>query len=339
MTRSADSLTRDAAGQRTDPPLRVALVGCGWHARTTIIPALQQAGALIRATCARHLERAQEVASGLAGVTAHAGVDALLAARRDDIDACVLVLPPDGYEDAVKACLEAGVAVYCEKPAALDTATLRRLEAQAQQAAVPVMVGYMKRFAPAYTRALELVRADAFGRPIAVQARWSVGPGYRDVNYLLRENTTHILDILRYLVGEVDHVSAVASRADPDTVAVAAVLRFANGAVGTLEASSAGAWDHDNETLTVSGEGTAVIVDNVEAVSHRAPGEPERRWVPNHSLPVQRNSSLWVTGFTGAILHFARVVRGEEPCRSDISSAVRTMELAERIGAAATAPA
>lgn len=313
------------------------MIGCGWHASTTVVPAVLAAGAEVRAVCSRHVDTAQAAARRVGAPAWFGGVDELLARCAGDVDACVAVLPADGYESVVNACLDAGLPVYCEKPAALDSATLLRMETRAAAAGIPVMVGYMKRFAPAYQRARELMAEESFGRPLAIQVRWAVGAGRHDLDYLVRENVTHVLDITRHLVGEVEHVDAAAFRAHGGVAGVAAMFRAASGAVGTLEASSAGSWDHVNETVTVTGEGCTIIVDNVEQCTVRVRGEPERRWLPNHTLPVQRNSSAAITGFLGAILHFARVVAGEEACRSDIGSARRTMEFAEAIAAAARA--
>jgi hypothetical protein len=95
--------------------------------------------------------------------------------------------------------------------------------------------------------------------------------------------------------------------------------------------SNNSAWDHDNEWISVTGRGHVVLVDNVQICNYRVPGEPEKRWEPNYTVPVRRTSSLSVTGFTGAFDHFAKVVRDRIPCRSDLKSALKTMELSERV--------
>jgi hypothetical protein len=77
-----------------------------------------------------------------------------------------------------------------------------------------------------------------------------------------------------------------------------------------------------------------VIVDNVDTCVYRVPGEGERRWVPNYTVPNPSTSSLTVTGFVGALKHFVDVARQRTPCRSDLASALRTTELAERVLAA-----
>jgi predicted dehydrogenase len=314
--------------------LSVAVVGCGWHATRTTYPALLEAGFALRACCARHADRAEATAGRFGVPAAYGDVDRMLDERAAEIDAVVLVLPPESYEAPVLSCLAAGVPVFCEKPAALDVATLRRLEAAASTARLPVMVGYPRRFAGPYVRAGELLRDERFGRPIAYQAHWSMGRGYfPSLDYFMRENAVHQLDLARFLLGEVSELTALAT-GQGDCHAVAVAAAFGSGAVATLGLDDAGTWEHDNEWVSITGEGATVVVDNLESCSFRARGEPELRWAPNFSTPVPRNNSLRLTGFVGAFEHLADVVRDGVPCRSDIASALRTTELAERVLAA-----
>jgi predicted dehydrogenase len=221
--------------------------------------------------------------------------------------------------------------VYCEKPAALDAATLARLENHRAKAGVTVMVGYMKRFAPAYERARALLQAPGFGGPTAYCAYWGMGPGFPTLDYLMKENATHHLDLARYLMGEVSELTAWAYAPGEQSFSTSILLKFESGAVGTLQVNNNSAWDHDNEWISITGRGSVVLVDNVETCLYRVPEEAERRWTPNYTVPIPRTSSLAVTGFTGALTHFVDVVRGGAPCRSDLRSALRTMELAERV--------
>jgi predicted dehydrogenase len=199
------------------------------------------------------------------------------------------------------------------------------------------MVGYPRRFAAAYDKARQLLQDPAFGRPLAYQAHWSMGRGFfPSLDYFVRENAVHQLDLARYLLGEVAEVKAEAAE-HGDCQAVAMSVRFSSGAVGTLGLDDAGSWDHDNEWVSITGQGATIVVDNLEACSFRASGAPELRWAPNFSTPVPRNNSLRFTGFVGAFEHFAAVVREGELCQSDISSARRTTQLAERVLAATRA--
>jgi predicted dehydrogenase len=315
--------------------LRVAVVGAGLHARTTVYPAMIAAGFDLHAVVTRHFATAQETADRCGARWGFDSVESMLAQCRAELEAIVLVLPADGYEETLMKCLPAGLPIYCEKPAALDAATLHRIEAARKSFGTTIMVGYMKRFAPAYARARALLEDPAFGGATAYNAYWGMGPAFPTLDYLMRENATHHLDLVRYFMGEVSELMAWAYEPAERSIAAAILMKFESGAVGTLQVNTNSAWDHDNEWISVTGRGPVVLVDNVECCMYRVPGEPERRWVPNYTVPIARNSSLAVTGFTGAFEHFKEVVREGAPCRSDLVSALRTMELAERVLAAA----
>jgi len=314
--------------------LRVAVVGAGSHARTTIYPALLAAGYQIQAVVTQTL-RTAEAAARHFGARAYDDLDRMLAEVAGDVEAIVLVLPPDGYEAPLTKCIAAGFPVYCEKPVALHAASLRRLESVRAQAGVTVMAGYMKRFAPAYQRARDLVVETAFGGATAYNAYWGMGPGFHNFDVLLRENATHHLDLARFMLGEVKDVAAIAFEPEQASLAMAVLLHFESGAVGTLQINNNSAWDHDNEWISVTGRGPVVLVDNVDTCIYRLPGQGEQRWRPNYTLPALSTSSLMVAGFVGAFNHFAEVVRAGAPCQSDLYSALRTMELAEQVLAAA----
>ncbi len=118
---------------------------------------------------------------------------------------------------------------------------------------------------------------------------------------------------------------------------VALAARFVSGAVGTLEINDAQSWDHPSESVTLTGTGAAIAVENVDHCMYRAAGNPELRWRPNYTVPAGRFTSAAVAGFLGALEHFEAVARGETACESDIGSARRTMELAEQVQSKAEA--
>lgn len=122
--------------------------GVGVHAANAILPNLPVAGLTLAATCARHLDYAQAAAARFGAERAFDDVERML--EETDLDGVVVVVPPDEFFEVVQACIRRRVPVFAEKPAANDAAEAKSLADEAAQAAVPVMVGYMKRFAGSY---------------------------------------------------------------------------------------------------------------------------------------------------------------------------------------------
>lgn len=225
----------------------IALVGAGVIARTHIDRLAHSASvALVAVADPAPAARAVAEAAGVPWLADHR--DMLAAVR----PAGAIVATPNALHVPVALdCLARGVPVLVEKPVADTVEDARRLvEAQAASG-VPVLVGHHRRHNPIAQRARAIVQSGRLGRLVAVHAQatflkpddyfdvaWRRAPGGGPVLI----NLIHDIDLLRFLVGEVEQVlsatsSAVRGFAVEDTAA--AVLRFAGGALGTVLASDA----------------------------------------------------------------------------------------------------
>jgi predicted dehydrogenase len=140
--------------------IRVGVVGCGLIAQVMHLPHLRELGDRFAVTALCDLS-AEALAFAGAQFPDAARVTAweeIVAA--DDVDA-VLVLTPGSHAPIAIAAAEAGRHVFAEKPMCLSIAEGEAMLAAADRAGVTLMVGYMKRFDPAY-EALA-ARLDATG--------------------------------------------------------------------------------------------------------------------------------------------------------------------------------
>ena len=161
------------------------------------------------------------------------------------------------HERLVGMCIAAGKPFFCEKPLSTSLDGAARMAATADASALTHQCGLVLRRSPAYLWAHELIRQPAAGRVMAVVFRddqfipiqghygstWRGDVGKAGAGTLL-EHSIHDVDMLAFLVGPVENVSARAHfRADLPGIddTVAASVRFANGALGTLTT----VW-HDN---------------------------------------------------------------------------------------------
>jgi len=225
----------------------IALIGAGVIARTHIDRLARSPGARL-AGIADPAPAGRAVAEA-AGVPCFADHREMLSALRP---AGVIVASPNASHVPVALdCLAQGIAVLVEKPVADTVEDARRL-VQAQAASgVPVLVGHHRRHNPILQRARDIVRSGRLGRLLAVHAQatflkpdayfgvaWRRAPGGGPVLI----NLIHDIDTLRFLAGEVVQVISATSQhargfAVEDTAA--AVLRFADGALGTVLGSDA----------------------------------------------------------------------------------------------------
>jgi UDP-N-acetylglucosamine 3-dehydrogenase len=310
--------------------MRVGVVGVGRHASGNLYPNLAPAGLDLVAACARHRERAQAAATRWGAPHAFDSVSEMLGSV--ELDGVVVCVPPASYAEVVIACLEAGTPVFCEKPAAASSDEARQLASLAADRGVPVVVGYMKRFAPAYRKAREIVRSGEFGQPSLGAFTFAMGPWTNDDlrDYLI-DNPVHHLDIARYLLGEVSDLDGRLMELDGVRHAVCAVGRTGSGAVCSFNFCTTASWAQRNECVEVYGGGHAVSVENVDTCTHRPPERPRQVWQPNYTVPWGDTASSVMMGFVPALEHFRDVVLDGAENVSDMASAAATLALAERL--------
>jgi predicted dehydrogenase len=185
--------------------------------------------------------------------------------RRPDIDLVDVSTPGHSHAEIAIAAAKAGKAVFCEKPLANSVKDAERMLAAVRRAGVPHMICHNYRGVPAVLLAKQLIDEGQLGelrhfRGTYLQD-WLVDPAYPRVWRLDRRRAgsgslgdigSHVVDLARMLVGEVAEVAGTTEtfirqrplpddprrrgRVTVDDAAVAAV-RFANGAIGSIEAT------------------------------------------------------------------------------------------------------
>lgn len=145
--------------------------------------------------------------------------DRLIAATKPDT--VFVCLPPFAHGPAEMACIKYRVPFIVEKPIANDLALAKRIAAAAKRVGLMTGVAYMNRYRHSVARARELLQQDP---PALVYGGWIGGfPGKHPWLFdkklsggQMVEQTTHTVDLLRYLCGEVTEVFAY--KADPKFV-------------------------------------------------------------------------------------------------------------------------
>lgn len=311
--------------------MKVGVVGAGRHASNTVFPAIVESGLELAAVCARRPGQSEATARRWGARTHHSTVEEML--QGNDLDGIVVVVPAREYRPIVAQCLAAGLPVFCEKPAGRTAAELRELAVLAAAANREVVVGYMKRFAPAYRRARTIIRTERFGAPTLAHFTFAMGQinDYLvDPRHYLGDNPVHMIDLARFLLGEIEVVAAVGDVAPGFGLSMSLIARAESGAACSFAFCTTASFAHRSEFAEVYGRGDAVEVRNVDTCTLRPLDGPSQTWRPNYTLPTPANSGLMTMGFVPALLHFQDVVEGRSPNESGLESAARTMETVER---------
>lgn len=247
-------------------------------------------------------------------------------------DGVVLATPNMMHVEQGMQCIDSKVPVLIEKPLATSAAEALPLVEAAEASGVPVMVGHHRRFNPIIQAASEAIRAGLIGSVRTVHSTsWFYKPDYYfDSNPWRKEsgagpiavNLVHDIDLMRYLCGEISGIQAqksdaVRGYANEDTAA--ALISFANGAIGTITVSDAvtspWSWEltaNENPAYPPTKENCYMIGGSHGALSipdlkiWNYEGEPDW-WKPIRATALLRGNK---DPFFNQLLHFAEVIKG-----------------------------
>lgn len=142
--------------------------------------------------------------------------------ERDDIDIVDIAAPPRLHAQIAIAAAEAGKHVFCEKPLAMDAAEARAMLAAVQAAGVTHYLNHNYRRVPAVMLAKQLIDEGFVGRVFhwrsAYLQDWIVDPAFPLTWHLRKDQAgsgplhdlgSHVIDLARFLVGELSSVDAM----------------------------------------------------------------------------------------------------------------------------------
>ncbi len=229
--------------------LRVGCVGTGFIAGKHLHALAGLDDVEIVAVADAVPERARETADRF-GARAHG--DGLALLEGEDLDAVWLCVPPFAHGPLEAAAIDRGVPFFVEKPLATDMAVARTVADRVAASGLATGVGYHWRHLDVVRRAEELLA----GRPAQLVTGYWLDKTPPVAWWARREHsgsqvieqTTHIFDLARHLVGEVATVAG-AERPAPDgqgdvPAAASALLGFASGAVGSISSARVLGWRH-----------------------------------------------------------------------------------------------
>src|SRR5688500_7004362 len=146
-----------------DRDLRIAIVGAGMMGGDHVVRITQRiSGAYVAAIVEPDAARAEAAAAAAHGAVVRADVrDAL---EHDHLDAVLIATPGPFHEPVLLPCLEAGVAIFCEKPLTPDSESSLRIQDAEQRMDRPhIQVGFMRRFDAEHVALRELIASRDLG--------------------------------------------------------------------------------------------------------------------------------------------------------------------------------
>ena len=255
--------------------VKIAVIGTGRmgsvHARNIV---RQIPEAELVAVCDIRLEVAQAVADEL-------GIPRVVKDYHDllddqEIEAILISSSTDTHAFMMKDVAASGKHIFCEKPLALELDRIDEALAAVAKAGVKLQVGFNRRFDKSYQRVREIVASGEIGRPCILRIT-NRDPDFPSMDFLrvsggiFLDLAIHDFDMVRFQMGEVEEIYAMGGVlinpalnefGDIDTDVV--VLRFANGAVGTIDNSRKAVYGYDQRLEMFCSNGTAMANNEAE---------------------------------------------------------------------------
>jgi myo-inositol 2-dehydrogenase / D-chiro-inositol 1-dehydrogenase len=254
--------------------LRFGVIGAGRigkiHAQNlaTRIPGVE-----VAAIADVNLQAAQDLATQLHVPTAVDDYHAILS--EPTIDAIAICSFTDTHARLTIEAAEAGKHIFCEKPIDLQLEKIDAALEAVKKAGVKLQIGFNRRFDPNFRRVRTMVAEGKIGTPhiIRITSRDPEPPPLsyvRGSGGIFLDMTIHDFDMARYLSGsEVEEVytaagvmvdPAIGEAGDVDTAVM--TLRFASGAIGTIDNSRKAVYGYDQRVEVFGSEGMVQAHNN-----------------------------------------------------------------------------
>ena len=244
----------------------VGIIGGGNISETHARAASELEGVRVVAVHGQNRAKAERLAHTYGG-DVYEDLDSLLAHSPLEV---VLVGSPSGlHAEQGIAAARRGLHVLVEKPLDVTVERADALIEECEKANVKLGVFFQDRVASDVRGLKDLVETGRLGRPpVPTDARWR-GTWALDGGGALMNQGVHTLDLLLWLLGDVKSVCAKTATALHDIEVedtVVATLEFENGAVGTLEATTA-AYPGYPRRVELTGTGGTVILEGSSLVA------------------------------------------------------------------------
>ena len=254
--------------------LDFALVGCGRIAKrhSELLGEQQIAGARLAAVCDVVADKARAIGERYS-VPWFTDMHEMM--KKVKVDVVVVLTESGRHGEHVIALAPYGKHIMVEKPMALTLEDADRMIRVCDEHAVKLFVVKQNRFNVPIVKAREALDAGRFGRIVmgSVRVRWCRPQSYYDQDPwrgtwaldggVLTNQASHHVDMLEWMLGDVDSVFAMSRTALVDIEAedtAVVVLRFSSGALGVIEATTATRPNDIEGSLSILGEGGTVVV-------------------------------------------------------------------------------
>lgn len=296
--------------------IRLGIAGFGGVSLSKHIPAIARLKSIwepieLVAVCNRNPQsgvRAKEIY----GANWYQSIEDML--ENEELDGVIVCSPDQMHYEHTMACLNKGIHVLVEKPIADSLEKAYSMCQKAKQEDLILMTVSNKRYSPPYFKAKSFIDIKIIENPSMFIGKFNLGYDYVNI---LEDGTIHMLDLMRYFMGDIQSVTAIGTKkydfnktGYPFDNCIATFV-FESGSIGSVYMSNSALSLKPWEMVEIYGEKKWLKVDDQYTLFLYDEEEgPTKSW-----SPVMPNTLFFdeeFGGFMGLIENFANCIRGLE---------------------------
>jgi len=242
--------------------IRLGYIGCGNLSTRMHYPSIVKTPEIdLVAVCDLKEELAKHHQRAYGALRCYTNAQKML--ETEELDAAVVVGPPQMHTELAPMVLEHKLHLFTEKPIAVTLEAARKLVAAADKSGKFTQVGHMMRHATPVKIAKKLMAQPEFGKPTFIESKYFTGPsskawGLTDPRWCyMMVQAIHPIDLARHLGGDIVRLGATACHGQGDNGAYAVCVQYASGAAGWLNLN--GSFPQWNTGVEITGDGGAFI--------------------------------------------------------------------------------
>jgi predicted dehydrogenase len=246
----------------------------------------------------------------------------------EEPDGVIICIGPEAHSELAPDVMRRGIPVYTEKPPGPDAETVHEVATISRETGVLCMTAFKKRYSTVYDRAKDWI--DSFDEidKSSISVDYASGKYSNDSlrSSFLLDFCIHLIDLVSYLFGDVDRVSAITK----DHHAYSVSLKFEDGSVGSLNFTDGRSWNIPTEEVEITmTEGNFMTIHN--SSSWRITEDHEATEWREPPTFISSGDSGYNTGHLAEIEAFLKAIETGQPTRSNIFESYKSMVLYEAI--------
>tara|TARA_B100000902_G_scaffold79958_1_gene84674 strand:+ start:473 stop:1501 length:1029 start_codon:yes stop_codon:yes gene_type:complete len=228
--------------------MQICVVGTGYFSQFHF-EAWSRLNVNLRGICSLDLEKSKRVAHDFSGCQGFSDYELMM--DKIEPDLIDIIVPPSEQFLIIKAAIDRGINIICQKPFTTSLAEAEKVVGLAKKANVTIIVHENFRFQPWHVQIKKMLDNGMIGEPYQVSLRMRPGDGQgagaylsrqpyfqKMERFLIHETAIHFIDVFRYYFGEIESVYADLVRLNPNIFGEDAgfvIFKFQNGVRGIFD--------------------------------------------------------------------------------------------------------